>query len=110
NPGALNYLGYMLADRNVRLEEAHQMIKKALELDPENGAYLDSLGWVYFRQGNLMEAESILIRAIQKMGKDPTVHDHLADVYFKQGKIKEAVAQWQNSIKEFQAAAGEADP
>src|SRR6185436_2710270 len=42
NPGALNYLGYMLADRNVRLDEAYEMIKKALELDPENGAYLDS--------------------------------------------------------------------
>ena len=109
SPNALNYLGYMLADRNVRLEEAHQMIKKALDLDPENGAYLDSLGWVYFRQGKLTDAESMLVRALEKMSKDPTVHDHLADVYFKQGKIKEAVAQWQNSIREYQAA-GEADP
>ena len=58
--GALNYLGYMLADRNVRLDEAYQMIQKAVDLEPENGAYLDSLGWVYYRQGKLTEAEGLL--------------------------------------------------
>ncbi len=100
NPGALNYLGYMLADRNVKLDEAYTMVKKALDLDPANGAYMDSLAWVYYRQGKLSDAEGLLIRALDKM-KDPTVHDHLGDVYAKEGKTPEAVAQWQASIKEY---------
>jgi tetratricopeptide (TPR) repeat protein len=101
NAGALNYLGYMLADRNERLDEAYGLIKKALEVDPDNGAYLDSLAWVYFRQGKLSEAEDLLKRALIRM-KDPTVHDHLGDVYSKLGKTKEAIAQWQASLREFQ--------
>ncbi len=102
NPGALNYLGYMLADRNVRLPEALEMIQKALAKDPGNGAYLDSLGWAYFRLGRYPEAEDSLRRAIEKTSKDPTVHDHLGDVYFKQGKLKEAIGQWSQSIKEWE--------
>lgn len=107
---ALNYLGYMLADRNVRLDEAVDMIKKALDLNPDNGAYLDSLGWVYYRQGKFTDAEGLLVRALQKQ-QDPTVHDHLGDVYAKLGKTREAVAQWQASLKEFQRSApSENDP
>ena len=104
NDNALNYLGYMLADRNVRLDEAYDMIKKALDLRPDSGAYLDSLGWVSYRQGKYTDAEGLLIRALQKQ-PDPTVHDHLGDVYAKLGKTKEAVAQWQLSLKEFQTGA-----
>jgi tetratricopeptide (TPR) repeat protein len=104
NAGALNYLGYMLADRNVRLDEAHDLIKKALDLDPQNGAYLDSMGWVCFRQSKFDQAEQLLVQALDRMGTDATVHDHLGDVYFKLGKTKEAIAQWQASVKEFQTA------
>jgi len=103
NAGALNYLGYMLADRNVRLEEAYNLVKRAVDLEPENGAYLDSLGWVYFRQGKLDDARGLLERALDRM-PDPTVHDHLGDVYLKLGKTKEAIAQWQDSLREFQKA------
>jgi tetratricopeptide (TPR) repeat protein len=110
NAGALNYLGYMLADRNVRLEEAYDLIKRAVDLEPDNGAYLDSLGWVYFRQGKLDDARGLLERALERM-PDPTVRDHLGDVYLKLGKTKEAIAQWQDSLREFQKAAQqEADP
>ena len=100
--GALNYLGYMLADRGVRLDEAQKMITRALELDPENGAYLDSLGWVYYRENRLDDAEHALVRALSKsgVGQDPTVHDHLGDVYLKLGKTKDAITQWQASVKE----------
>jgi tetratricopeptide (TPR) repeat protein len=101
NPSALNYLGYMLADRNVRVPEALEMITQALELDPDNGAYLDSLGWAYYRMGDLDKAESSLQRAIERFSKDPTVHDHLGDVYFKQGRIADAIAQWQASLQEW---------
>ncbi len=106
NPGnssALNYLGYMLADRNVRLKEAHEMISKAVDQEPNNGAYLDSLGWVLYRMNRLPEAEDYLKRAIVRTGKDPTVHDHLGDVYFKQGNLKDAVTQWQRSLSEWEA-------
>jgi tetratricopeptide (TPR) repeat protein len=103
NDAALNYLGYMLADRNIRLEEARDMIAKAVAHEPNSGAYLDSLGWVYFRLNKLPEAEDKLREALRYMSRDPTVHDHLAEVYFKEGKIREAVAQWQSSVREYQA-------
>jgi tetratricopeptide (TPR) repeat protein len=111
NASALNYLGYMLADRNVRLDEATKMIARALELDPGNGAYLDSLGWAYYRQGKLKEAEGLLVQALEKVGKDPTVRDHLGDVYLKLGKTKEAINQWQASLKDYESGAqGDSDP
>ena len=78
NSMALNYLGYMLADRNLHLEEALTLIKHAVELDPQNGAYLDSLGWAYFRLGNYDQAEENLRRAADKTPADPTVQDHIA--------------------------------
>ena len=110
NAEALNYLGYMLADRGVRLDEATDLIKKALDQVPNNGAFLDSLGWAYFRQGKLNEAEDLLVRALQNIGEDPTVHDHLGDVYFKLGKTREAVAQWQASLQGFRKSPDDADP
>jgi tetratricopeptide (TPR) repeat protein len=111
NAGALNYLGYMLADRNVRLDEANDLIRKALELDPDNGAYLDSLGWVNYRLNKLDEAEQNLRQSIERINGDPTVHDHLGDVYLKQGKVKDAILQWQQSLKEWEKTPqSEADP
>jgi len=104
NAGAMNYLGYMFADRGVKLDEAHKLISRALELDPGNGAYLDSLGWALFRLNRLDEAATELNKALAKIGKDPTVHDHLAEVYAKQGKMKEAIQQWEASITEMKAA------
>lgn len=102
NASALNYLGYMFADRNVRLDEAQKLIGRALELDPQNGAYLDSMAWVYYHQNRLPEAENLLLNALSKIGKDPTVRDHLGDVYFKQGKTKDAITQWQAALKEWE--------
>lgn len=105
NSSALNYLGYMLADRGVHLEEALQMISKALEQEPGNGAYLDSLGWVYYRLSRYPEAETNLKLALDKMSGDPTVHDHLGDVYLRQGKVKEAISQWEMALKNWDATA-----
>ena len=101
SPGALNYLGYTFADRGVKLTEALSMIQKALEKDPGNGAYLDSLGWVYFKLDRLPEAEAQLKLSIDKVPTDPTVRDHLGDVYAKQGKLKEAIDQWQGSLQQW---------
>ncbi|MCX6594633.1 MAG: tetratricopeptide repeat protein [Acidobacteria bacterium] len=111
NSSALNYLGYMLADRNVRVPEALEMIQKALARDPDNGAYLDSLGWALFRLDRLKEAETALNRAIDKAPHDPTVHEHLGDVYAKQGRVKEAIGQWERSLGEWKATGpSEQDP
>jgi len=113
NAEAMNYLGYMFADRGVNLEEAQQLISKALDIDPGNGAFLDSLGWVDFRLNRLDQAADELRKALDSdaTGDDPTVHDHLAEVYFKQGKIKEAVQQWEAAVAGFKAALpGDQDP
>jgi len=100
----MNYLGYMFAERNIRLDEAEKLISKALDLEPGNGAFEDSLGWVYYRLNKLDEAADELRMAIDKVGKDPTVHDHLGDVYFKQGKVREAIQQWEASMAEWKTA------
>ncbi len=104
NVDALNYLGYMLADRNMRLEEALTFIKKAVDRFPENGAFLDSLGWAYYRLGRYTEAEEALRHAVEKTPKDPTVHDHYADTLLKENKVREAVAQLQVSMKEWESS------
>ncbi len=97
----LNYLGYMLADRGTRLDEALGYIRRAVALDPQNGAYLDSLGWVYYKMGNYELAEENLRRASERMGDDPTIHDHLGELYMKTGRVKLAVTNWERSLEEW---------
>ncbi len=104
NAVTLNYLGYMLADRGTRLEEALGYIKKAVELDPQNGAYLDSLGWAYYKLGNYDLAEENLRKASERIGNDATVHDHLGDLYQKTGRLKLAAAHWQRALEEWTKA------
>lgn len=101
NTSTLNYYGYMLADRGIRLEEATGMIKRALAEDPNNAAYQDSLGWAYFKQDKLDDAEALLRQAIAREGHDPTILSHLGDVYAKMGKDSLAEAQWQKSLDEW---------
>jgi tetratricopeptide (TPR) repeat protein len=101
NSMTLNYLGYMLADRNVHLEEALGMIKRAVELEPQNGAYLDSLGWVYFRLGNFDQAEENLRRAAEKQPNDATIQDHLGELYARTGKLKMAAMHWERALSEW---------
>ncbi|HST78071.1 MAG TPA: tetratricopeptide repeat protein, partial [Verrucomicrobiae bacterium] len=101
NSQTLNYLGYMLADRNTHLEEALNLIKHAVQLDPQNGAYLDSLGWAYFRLGNYDAAEENLRRAADKTPNDATVQDHLAELYAKTGKLKLAAVHWERALNEW---------
>ncbi len=101
NAMALNYLGYMLADRGTRLDEALGYIRRAVALDPQNGAYLDSLGWAYYRLGNYDLAEENLRRASERIGNDPTVHEHLGELYQKTGRLKLAAANFERSLEEW---------
>jgi len=98
NVASLNYLGYMWADQNVRLEESLDFLKKAVSLDTNNGAYLDSLGWVYFRLNQLDQAEIYLKKAQERVRKDPTVHEHLGDLYERKGQLEKAIAAYEQSI------------
>ena len=97
----LNYLGYMNADRGVKLEESLNYIKQALTLEPNNGAYLDSLGWAYFKLGKYDQAEENLTKAETHMGTDPTVQEHLGDLYQKTGRLKLAAAHWDRAVQEW---------
>jgi tetratricopeptide (TPR) repeat protein len=95
---ALNYLGYMLADRGIRLDESLELIKQAVDLDPNNGAYLDSLGWAYFKLNRMDEAETYLKKALERVRKDPTIHEHLGDVYYQKGQYADARSAWEQSV------------
>lgn len=97
----LNYLGYMNADRGVQLDESLEQIKLAVSLDPTNGAYLDSLGWAYFKLGKYDLAEENLNKASLRMGSDPTVQDHLGDLFQKTGRLKLAAAHWERAVEEW---------
>src|SRR5271154_898489 len=104
NAAVLNYYGYMLADRGVRLSEAAAMIQKAVAQEPSNGAYLDSLGWVYYKQNKLTEAEEALRKATEREGHDPTILGHLGDVYAKPGQTDRAAQYWERALSEWQKA------
>jgi len=101
NAMVLNYYGYMLADRGIRLEEARDLIQRALELEPFNGAYLDSLGWAYYKQNKLDQAELTLRKAVERESHDPTIREHLGDVLAKQGRMDLAVVEWEKSLNEW---------
>lgn len=96
---AYNYIGYMWADHNLHLDEAEDMIGRALQLDPDNGAYLDSLGWVYYRKGKYDEALTELLRAAQNLKRDdPIVFEHIGDTYSKLNRMPQALDFWQKAI------------
>ena len=92
--GALNYLGYWWADEGRNLEEAIELITRAVELHPDNGYYADSLGWIYFKIGEADKAVIWLEHAIQLAPDDAVIHDHLGDVYWHLGRPLEARYKW----------------
>lgn len=98
---ALNYLGYMFADRGMHLDEAVGLIQRALEMEPDNGAYLDSLGWAYFKQNRFDLAEQYLRRSLERVPTDATIHEHLGDVYFKSGRIREAQQEYKAALEQW---------
>jgi predicted Zn-dependent protease len=89
--GTLNYLGYMWAESGINLERAAEMLNRAVKQEPRNGAYVDSLGWVYFRQGKLELAEKYLTDATRLLPRDATVHEHLGDVLARRGDFLRAL-------------------
>ncbi|MCC6597565.1 MAG: tetratricopeptide repeat protein [Alphaproteobacteria bacterium] len=97
HPYLLNYLGYSWTDRGQNLEEALEMIEKAVSLRPDDGYITDSLGWVLFRLGHYEEAVPSLEQAVELMPYDPVVNDHLGDAYWQVGRRLEARFQWRRA-------------
>jgi tetratricopeptide (TPR) repeat protein len=94
----MNHLGYTWAERGQRLDEALKLIKRAVELDPENGAYLDSLGWVYYQMGDAKRALPWMLKAAAKLPDDPVILEHLGDVYAKLGLVPQALDAWTRAL------------
>ncbi len=101
NAPVLNYYGYMLGDLGIRLDEAEALVQRALKEEPHSGAYLDSLGWIYFRENKLPEAEATLRKAVERESHDATIRAHLADVYAKSGRNDLAAIEWEKSLTEW---------
>ena len=95
---SLNYIGYWWVDENRRVEEAFELIKKAVRLEPTSGYFADSLGWAFFRQNNFDDAVLWLEKAIQLTPTDPLIADHLGDAYWKVGRWLEARYKWQQAL------------
>ena len=101
NAQVLNYYGYMLGDLGIRLDEAEALVQRALKEEPFNGAYMDSLGWIYFKENKLAASETTLRKAVQRESHDATIHSHLGDVYAKTGRSELAAAEWEKSLMEW---------
>ena len=96
---ACNYVAFMWAEHNLHLDEAEDMIGRALQFDPNNGAYLDTLGWIHYRKGKFEEALDELLRAAQNLTRpDPIVFEHIGDAYAKLNRISPALDFWQKAM------------
>jgi Flp pilus assembly protein TadD len=111
-PQVLNYLGYSLVERKEKLDEALDMIERAVAAQPQSGYIVDSLGWVLYRLGRYEEAVEHMERAVALMPVDPVVNDHLGDVYWAVGRYREADFQWKRALSfiDPEDTDGEADP
>ncbi|HKT80433.1 MAG TPA: tetratricopeptide repeat protein, partial [Vicinamibacterales bacterium] len=95
---ALNYLGYMLAERGERLDESVDLVKRALKIEPDNGAYLDSLGWAYFKGGKLDLALESLQKAATQLTRNSVIQDHYGDVLLKLERYDDAISAWSRAL------------
>ncbi len=94
----LNYLGYTLAEHGIRLQYAHDLISRAIEMQPQNPAYLDSFGWVNFQLGNYEDAV-LYLESAAALDNDPVILDHLGDAYHAAGRIDEARVYWEKVLE-----------
>jgi tetratricopeptide (TPR) repeat protein len=98
NAAALNYLGYMLAEQGIKLDESVRYLTKAVQMEPDNGSFLDSLGWAYFKSDRLDLAEAPLKRAADQLKMNSVIQDHYGALMFKLGRYDEAIAAWDRAL------------
>jgi Flp pilus assembly protein TadD len=98
NAAALNYLGYTWAEQGVHLDEAESLIRRALEVAPNDGFYIDSLGWVYYQRGDYAKAVEYLEQAAELVNDDPTIIEHLGDAYEKIGRTVDASRAYREAL------------
>ncbi|MDH5740648.1 MAG: tetratricopeptide repeat protein [Nitrospira sp.] len=96
---ALNYLGYSYAERGIKIDQALSLTKQAVAIKPENGYYVDSLGWAFYKSGLLSEALTEIKRAVSLVGDDPVIYEHLGEIYMKQHKTTDARDAWLHSLE-----------
>lgn len=92
-------LGYMYAEEGIKLDEAVRLLQKAVSAEPENGAYIDSLGWTFFKKGELQKAREHLEKAVKYLPDDAIIREHLGDVYFAQKKFEKAEKEWKRALE-----------
>lgn len=97
-PSTLNYLGYSLVEKRIKLEEAQKLIERAVQGRPNDAFITDSLGWLLYRVAKFEEAVAPMERAVELMPTDPVINDHLGDVYWKVGRQREAKFQWSRAL------------
>jgi Flp pilus assembly protein TadD len=99
NAEAMNFVGYTLAEKGERLDEAEVLVTRALEIEPDNGSFLDSLGWILFHRGDLPAAVTTLEKAEALAGPEPTILEHLGDAYRRSGREAEAARSWRRALQ-----------
>jgi len=99
DPSALNYLGYMWAEKGIKLDSAKIMLEKALSKEPDNGAFLDSYAWIFYQSGEIDSAYSVMMNAVKKIDDDPVVFSHLGDILYKKKAYKEAIDAYNKSLE-----------
>lgn len=96
---ALNYLGYSYAERGIKMEQALSLTRQAVALKPDNGYYVDSLGWAFYKAGQFNEALTEIKRAVVLVGDDPVIYEHLGEIYVKQQRMSDAKEAWLHSLE-----------
>ena len=96
---ALNYLGYTYVDRGIKLQEALDLINRALTVKPDDGYYIDSLGWAHYKMGNIDEALTQLGRAVALVPDDAVIQEHIGEIYLKKSLLREAKEAWLRSLE-----------
>jgi len=94
----LNNYSYSLIQRNIRIDEALEMVSRALEIDPDNGAYLDTKGWIYYKMGQYQDALHYIQKAVEQREDSSEVLEHLGDIYLKLNNIPEAKKYWEKAL------------
>lgn len=95
----LNNFAYSLAERGIELDRALRMVQRAVDEDPENSSYLDTIGWVYYKLGNYDKAKDFLYKAIEQDENNATLLNHLGDVYYRLGNTQKANEYWRLSLE-----------